>query len=777
MSSAHRFTTLPWGVREESLDLDVFGQAESVFALANGHIGWRANLEEGEPRAIGGCYLNGVYENRPLLSAESEYGSPETSETLIPVPNGQLIRLLVDDEPLDARYGVLHEHVRELDFRKGTLDRSLKWTSPAGQTVQVRSTRIVSLSHRAVAAICYEVTPIDDQARVVVQSELVADEPPPQASLDPRAGAVLTHPLNGEDQSTRKAGAVLVHKVARSGLRVGSAMDHLVEAPVEVGERVEVDEDLGRFTVTATLQPGQTLKLIKFVGYGWSARRSVSAVRAQAAAALDAALDTGWEGLLQEQRDYLDEFWATADVQVEGDALVQQAVRFGLFHVLQASARAEGRGIGAKGLTGTGYDGHAFWDSEIFVMNLLTYVQPQAVRHALGWRRNTIDQAYRRAEELGLKGAAFPWRTISGAESSGYWPASTAAFHINADIAYAAVRYVQATGDEKFAETVALPILVGTARLWRSLGHHASDGSFRIDGVTGPDEYGAIADNNVYTNLMAKRNLNSAAEYARNFPSQAAELDVDEEETAAWSDAADAMVLLYDHKLGVHPQSAGFTDHQEWDFANCKYPLMSYHPYFDLYRKRVVKQSDLVLALLTCSDEFTLEQKARDFAYYEAITVRDSSLSACIQGVLAAELGHLDLAHDYLLETALVDLRDVAHNTTDGLHLASLAGSWIALVLGFGGFRDTGGRLCFAPRLPAALTRLSFGLQVSGQRLGVDIQGSKVRYTVDSSAVRIFHHGEAVEVRPGAGVELDIPKAPVFAAPRQPIGREPGSRV
>ena len=279
-------------------------------------------------------------------------------------------------------------------------------------------------------------------------------------------------------------------------------------------------------------------------------------------------------------------------------------------------------------------------------------------------------------------------------------------------------RYLAATGDEQFERETGVPLLVETARLWRSLGHHDPAGNFRIDGVTGPDEYSAIADNNVYTNLMAQRNLRAAADVAERHPEQAAALGVDDEEQASWRDAAERMVIVYDETLGVHPQSERFTSHQVWDFSATgpeDYPLLLHVPYFELYRKQVVKQADLVLALYSCGDAFTPEQKARDFAYYEPLTVRDSSLSACIQSVVAAEVGHLDLAYDYFAEAALMDLGDLEHNTADGIHIASVAGTWIAAVAGFGGFRDHGGVLSFAPRLPG-LTDPA-GLPADGARL------------------------------------------------------------
>ena len=448
---------------------------------------------------------------------------------------------------------------------------------------------------------------------------------------------------------------------------MAAAMDHDVEVPGRVEVHTEAREDLARTTVICGLRPGQRLRIVKYLAYGWSSLRSRPALRDQAAGALSGARYTGWDGLLHTQREYLDEFWDSADVEVEGDPDSQQAVRFGLFHVLQASARAERRAIAGKGLTGTGYDGHAFWDTEGFVLPLLTYTAPHAAADALRWRASTLDMARDRAAQLDLTGAAFPWRTIRGEECSAYWPAGTAAWHVNADIAMAFERYRIVTGDETLEAECGLAVLVETARLWLSLGHHDRHGVWHIDGVTGPDEYTAVVRDNVFTNLMAAHNLRTAAEACLRHPDGADELGVTAAEMADWRDAADDAYIPFDEELGVHPQCAGFTTLREWDFsASQSYPLLLHEPYVRLYPSQVIKQADLVLAMHWQSHYFTPEQKARNVDYYERRTTRDSSLSACTQAVMCADVGHLELAHDYAHEAALIDLRDLHHNTRDG---------------------------------------------------------------------------------------------------------------
>ena len=775
------FPVEDWSIRELQLDLNKLAQAESIFALSNGHIGLRGNLDEGEPHGLPGTYLNSFYELRPLPYAEGGYAFPESGQTVINVTNGKIIRLLVDDEPFDVRYGKLLEHERELDLRAGVLRRRDRWTSPAGSTVKVTSERLVSFTQRAIVAINYEVEALDATVRVVVQSELVANEALPPQSKDPRVGAALESPLESEEHLAEGTGGILIHHTKASGLRMGAAMHHEVEGPSGMNIESGSYPDVVRVVIAGQLKPGEKLRIVKLISYGWSSLRSRPAIHDQVVAALTAAQLSGWDGLLAEQRAYLDDFWSRADVELEGDAEIQQAVRFALFQVLQAGARAEGRPIPAKGLTGPGYDGHAFWDTEIFVLPVLTLTSPHAAADALRWRHLALDKAKDNARELRLRGAAFPWRTIRGSESSGYWPAGTAAFHINADIAYAVAYYMEATGDMEFEEEVGLELLVETARLWLSLGFlNTATDQFRIDGVTGPDEYSALADNNVYTNLMVQRNLRWAAGAVQRHPEKARALGVDAEEVASWREAADKMYIPYDERLQVNPQDENFTEHQVWDFADTKpdeYPLFLHYTYFDLYRKQVCKQADLVLAMYLRSTAFTQELKARNFAYYEPLTVRDSSLSASSQAVLAAEVGQLQLAYDYLGEAALIDLHNLHHNVGDGLHMASLAGAWTALVAGFGGLRVQNGSLSFSPRLPDELGRLAFHLLFRGCRLRVEVRAKEATYRLlEGSPLKVRHHGEELLLTVDEAISRPIPPIKAGPRPTQPPGRAPAPR-
>jgi alpha,alpha-trehalose phosphorylase len=780
VGDGHHFQVEPWRIHEVGLNQAKLAVSESLLTLSNGHIGVRGNLDEGDPAGLPGTYLASFYESRPLPYAEAGYGYPESGQTVLNVTDGKLIRLLVDDEPLDLRYGEILSHERILDMRRGVLERVAEWRSPAGKKVRIRSTRLVSLTRRSLLAIDYRVEPIDEPLRVVAQSELVANEWTPPQSNDPRVTTVIENALEPVEQDADGLRALLVHRTRSSKLRLATAMDHQISTPdTHATEITARHPDWARVAASTSLNVGEQFRMVKFVAYGWSSRRSVPALRDQVSAALLSALDAGWEGIYREQVTAYEDFWSGADVELDGPVGIQQAVRFGIFHTYQAGVRTERRAIAAKGLTGTGYDGHAFWDTESFVLPLLTATAPDAAGDALRWRLSTLDLAKERASTLRLAGAAFPWRTIRGQECSAYWPAGTAAVHVNAAVAVAAARYMWWTWDEDFGRTCALPLLVETARLWMSLGYLGDDGRFHLDGVTGPDEYTALCNDNTYTNLMAAQNLRSAAGVAKRFEAS----DVSAEEIASWLDAADRIAVPYNENKQVHEQCQGFTSWETWDFERSaregEYPLLLHAPYFDLYSKQVIKQADLVLALHWCGDAFTAEEKARAFAYYEPLTVRDSSLSACTQAVMAAEVGHLDLAADYLAEAAFMDLHDLEHNAKDGLHIASLAGGWLALVAGFGGMRDSSDKLLFRPQLPPGWSRLCFAVRPRGQRLHVEIARGKVTYSLDGDdPVELVHCSgrkrEEITVHPGKPVSRRWTAVrPLTPRPAQPPGREP----
>jgi len=445
-------------------------------------------------------------------------------------------------------------------------------------------------------------------------------------------------------------------------------------------------------------------------------------------------------------------------------------VRWNLFQLAQASARADSSGIPAKGLTGSGYSGHYFWDTEIYVMPFLTYTSPLFARNALKMRERMLPAARKRARQLNEGGALFPWRTISGEEASAYYAAGTAQYHINADVTYAIAKYVRATGDADFLARGAIDMVVETARLWTTLGfwRHTEGSSFHIHGVTGPDEYTTVVNDNLFTNVMARFNLRYAAESVRvvadQFPEAYARMvdrvGFDESEIGEWERAAEAMVIPYSKAFTIHPQDAHFLDREVWDLENTpadKLPLLlHYHPLV-IYRFQVLKQADVVLALFLLADEFSDEMKRADFDYYDPLTTGDSTLSAVVQSIIAAEIGYRDLAMEYFEHSLFVDLDDLHNNASDGVHVASTGGVWSALTYGFGGMRDSGGHLTFDPRLPAAWSSLRFRLRWQGSRLLVTLTRTELTIAVQSGGdVDLSVRGEKYTAQDGAVLRVRL---------------------
>ncbi|MGH2843325.1 MAG: glycoside hydrolase family 65 protein [Solirubrobacteraceae bacterium] len=771
---------------------DFVAQTETLFATANGYLGLRGGPEEGRPAYEQGTFINGFHETWPIAYGEQAYAFATTGQTIVNVPDGKLIRLYVDDEAFDvSRVKVLH-YERALDLRAGTLDREVLWETPTGKQVRVRSRRLVSFTERHLAALSYEVTVLNARAPLALSSELVRRQQPLVSGQgDPRAAqgldeAVLVPEARAADQQRLLRGFT----TRRSRMTLACGMDHVLDTECTWSVEHEQTEDADRVVFSVEAEPGKPVRLTKFLTYHTSRTVSIPEQLDRSRRVLDRALSAGFEHLLSEQRSYLDEFWHRADVEVGGaHSQAQQSLRWGLFQLLQATARADGAGIPAKGLTGQAYDGHYFWDMEMYMIPFLIYTDPRSAQNLLLFRYHLLDAARERAREVSQKGALFPWRTINGQEASAYYAAGTAQYHINAAVAFAIRRYVEVTGDEDFLRQYGAEILVETARLWYDLGFFSArqQGRFCIHAVTGPDEYATVVDNNTYTNLMARENLRYAAEVVEGMlaaqPAAHAELayrtGLTPEEPPDWRRAADAMYIAFDEELGIHPQDDSFLERKVWDLEATPadhYPLLlHYHPLV-IYRHQVLKQTDVVFAMFLLSGDFTLEQKRRNFDYYDPLTTGDSSLSACIQSILAAELGYRDKALEYWHFALLMDLADIGGNVKDGCHVAALGGSWMAAVYGLAGMRERGGVLTFDPR--AYLERLRFALIVRGQRLEVQIQDGCITYRLQGAGLTIEHRGEPLTLSDGQAVTRSIASATgerrrAAASSRSPTSHRP----
>jgi alpha,alpha-trehalose phosphorylase len=768
----HIYPKDEWRLVEKRYAPEFLGQNETIFALGNGYLGIRGAFEEGLPVFQSGTFVNGFYESWPITYGEEAFGFAKTGQTMLNVTDSRVIKLYVDDEPFVMYKADLLEYERALNMREGTLDRTVLWETPSGKKVSIKSRRMVSLVHRHLAAILYEVTVLDAHAPVVLVSEVDSNQANQASSGDPRqakgvGGSVLRPAAHFLDDRR----IILIHDTESSGLSLGCGVEHCFECESSTQHEGEVTEDAGRIIFSADAEPGKPLQLVKYMCYHTSGTAPPDELKGRVGRTLDRAVGHGFTKLLEEQKSYLDEFWRRSDIRIEaGHERAQQFVRFNLFHLLQGSARAEGTGVPAKGLTGQAYEGHYFWDTEIYVMPFLVYTAPRLARNLLKYRYSILDKARERAREVNQKGALYPWRTINGEEASAYYAAGTAQYHINADIIYALRKYVDVTGDEEFLFQHGAEMLVETARLWADLGFYlGNDGNrFHIHGVTGPDEYNTVVNNNTFTNLMARENLWYAVEtvgkMSESDPERYAALVHDTglkaEEITAWKKAADSMFVPYDKSLGIHPQDDEFLNKEIWDFAGTPiedYPLLlNYHPLV-IYRYQVIKQADVAMAMFLLGHEFTAEQKKSNFDYYDPLTTGDSSLSACIESILAWELGYEEKALSYFRYALLMDLADVGGNVKDGVHIASMGGAWMAIVYGIAGLRDWGGSISFRPRLPEKTCLLNFRLTVRECLLEVDMKREGVTYIlVEGKELSFAHYGEKITLSQGESAHRDL---------------------
>ncbi len=782
----HLFPPDEWRIIEARYSDEFADRTETVFSLGNGFVGIRGSCEEGRPALAPGTFVNGFHETWPIVHAEGAHALARTGQTIVNVPDVTILKLYVDDEPLFLATARVHDYARVLDLRAGTLTRDLIWETDAGKHVRIRSCRIVSLAHRHVVAMTYEITMLDGAAPVAISSMVLNRQDahmsaglPETRSGDPRLATPLPRRvLNAQVAELADRRLLLGYQTTSSKMTLGVGVDHVIETACAYRDAGSADQDSSEFVVTVDALPLVPIRITKFATYQTSRSVPVPELVNRCRRTLDRTVAGGFDQIAAAQRESLERFWDRADIRLQARSNPvrhQQAIRWNLFQVAQASWRAEGAGIPAKGLTGQAYEGHYFWDTEIFVLPFLTYTQPRIARNLLRFRHSMLSRARARAAEMSQRGALFPWRTINGEEASSNFQQGTAQYHINADIAYAVMRYTQVEGSGRILSDIGAQILVETARLWEDLGFYGTDERFHIHGVTGPDEYTTVVNDNTYTNLMARLNLSFAAATVRrlreerpaDYEALAHEVGLEAGEADSWERAAAAMHVPFDEVRGIHPQDDTFLNREVWDLDATpreKFPLLlHYHPLV-IYRHQVLKQSDIVLAMFLLGNEFSAAQKRTNFEYYDRLTTGDSSLSACVQCIIAAEIGKHRKALEYFEYALLMDLANVAGNASDGVHIASAAGVWSSLVFGFGGVRDFAGQLSFAPRLPPAWTELAFSLRFRERQIRVQLTSDEERYVIDEGApLEVIIRGEPYLLSLGTAVVIKL--APPLPGP------------
>ncbi|SHF16122.1 alpha,alpha-trehalose phosphorylase [Thermoanaerobacter uzonensis DSM 18761] len=737
-----------WVIRETQFSIDTNYRNETIFALANGYIGIRGTFEEGysgpKNTSFNGTYINGFYEIHDIVYPEGGYGFAKIGQTMLNVADSKIIKLYVDGEQFDLLKGKILFYERVLDMKKGFVERKVKWESPTGKVLEVKIKRIVSLNRQHLAAISFTVEPVNFSGKIRFISAIDGNVSNINDSKDVRVGSNLKGKvLKTIDKGVEDLKGWIVQKTQKSNFSYVCAIDNALVGDSKYEVSNSLEEDGVKVIVDLEAEKGTSYTLNKFISYYTSKDFDEYKLVALALEEIEKAKNDGFETIEKEQEEFLNSFWEDADVIIEGDKALQQGIRFNEFHLLQSVGRDGKTNIAAKGLTGEGYEGHYFWDSDIYIMPFFLYTKPEIAKALVMYRYNLLDAARSRAKELGHKGALYPWRTIDGPECSAYFPAGTAQYHINADIVYALKRYVEATNDLDFLYDYGCEILFETARFWENLGAYIplKGNKFCINCVTGPDEYTALVDNNAYTNYMAKMNLEYAYNIANKMKKEVPEkyqkitskLNLKDQEINAWKKAADNMYLPYSNELDIIPQDDSFLYKERItvdQIPQDQFPLLLHWHYLNIYRYQICKQPDVLLLMFLQREKFTKDELKKNYDYYEPITTHDSSLSPAIFSILANEIGYTDKAYKYFMMTARMDLDDYNDNVKDGIHAASMAGTWSAVVNGFGGMRVYTNELHFEPRLPKEWNLLSFNVRYKGRKINIKLTKESVVFAL-----------------------------------------------
>ncbi len=708
---------------------------ETLFTLANGYLGLRGDVEEAEGSYHKGTYINGFYDSEPIKYGENAFGYAENHETILNLPDPKRIELDVGTLPFSLNRGVVNATSRTLNYRTGILTRTVDWTSAQGDRIKITTERMVSFTDKHCALITYTVEAVNRDIPIRITSFLDIGVRNRSSKDDPRVGSKFTsNPLLITNHSVEGEALNFSAKTRNSGLTIFGSVFHSTSK--EATKVTPSERDLA-LSYSFFLVKGESVTLSKFIAY--TTEDDSAPFRARRCA------QEGFASYAQEQEAFLDEFWKVGRILIEGDESSEQALQLNIFHLLQSCGRDGSSSMAAKGLTGEGYEGHYFWDTEAYALPMFCYLKPDIAASLLDYRYSILPKARERAKTMSLRGALFPWRTISGRECSAYYPAGTAQYHIDADILYAVEKYLAATG--KKAPPSYVEMAIESARMWLSLGCYI-EGEFCINEVTGPDEYTACVNNNAYTNLMAQNNLLFAITLVESYKKEGKDLPLvlEDGELASWKEAHEKMRIPFDKSLGIYAQDDSFLKKADWPFATTpkeKYPLLlHYHPLV-IYRHKVLKQPDLVLAQFFLSGLFTKAERIRSFMFYEPYTTGDSSLSHCIQSIMASDSFQSLKAWTYFKKTVRLDIDDIQGNSSDGIHTASMAGSWMAIVYGFAGFRDWKGTFSFDPKLPSAWRALTFCLTLHTSVLRVELRKDEVTYALMTGApIPLVHRNE-----------------------------------
>jgi len=713
---------------------------ESLFTMGNGFLGLRGNFPLISRSAEKGTFINGFYESGPITYGEKAFGFADNWQTIVPLPEGKSVLFEADGDLLSVDEDSTGALFRILNLKESSTRWSFILKDSSGREYKGQVDIVIPFSYRASVRFRWKISIPEGIDTFGVISSIRAEKNSLSETDDPRLPGHFKGSTLSYSTFSLKEKTVLSLKAKGSGLTALTAMDNRLSGMSKTEGKIEYSHQEIREVLTGF--PGREVILDKTVSYDYGKSEDSESLENALIEELLSVSSKTTEELLDTQRVFMEKFWERSDILISGDEEAQLSLRYNLFQLLQSTGRDSRRSIAAKGLSGSGYEGHYFWDAETYVLPFFIHTNPSIARSMLKYRISIIPIAEERARKLSHKGLLFPWRTIGGEECSAYYPAGTAQYHINSDIALGLAKYLDVTGDLTLLEEGGDDILAGTARFWCDLGTYVKGKGICFHGVTGPDEYTALVDNNYYTNLSARENLKAAARFL--------EGRIDEEERLYWLKTARNIYLP--EEGDITPQDDSFLEKEKWDFENTSpssYPLLlHYHP-LSIYRKQVLKQADVIMAQTLFPSELTTDQMKRNFDYYEQLTTRDSSLSACAQGICAYHLGYGDLAWEYFLETLHTDRKDLHGNVSHGLHTAAMGGSYLIVLKGFLGFESGDHFYFFKPELPEQLEKIQANIRLGRSLIGVTLRRKSVTYKSIEGDSEFFHFNTKVNLQDG----------------------------
>ena len=752
----------PWSIIEEGFEKDRVKSSESLFSIGNGAMGQRANFEEDySGSTFQGSYIGGIYYPDKTRVGWWKNGYPEYFAKVINAPSWIGIKVTINGESLDLNTcREVTNFRRELNMKEGWLGRSFKATLANGTEVEVTSKRFLSLDMDEVGAIKYEVTPLNKEATINYESYLDSGITNEDTNWDDQFWNTLT--VTEEDNN-----AFIVAHTMKTFFYVCTAMTNKLTVDgrdISLSRRTHQSEHYIGHIFETDIKEGETFAIHKFAGYVTSFNHDKENLLSAAASVLNKANDHGYEAMLKDQKQAWADIWAMADITIEGDVKAQQGIRFNIMQLNQTYIGKDERlNIGPKGFTGEKYGGSTYWDTEAYCIPFYMATKDQQVaRNLLTYRYNQLDKAIENAQKLGFKdGAAlYPMVTMNGEECHNEWEITFEEIHRNGAMIFAIYNYVRYTGDYSYIPEKGLEVIIGVARFWKQRATYSEQKrKYVILGVTGPNEYENNVNNNFYTNYLAQWCLEYAAEQcsqvADEFNSDYKRITektaLKSEELDSWKEISEKMYFPFSEEKDIYLQQDGFLDKElvtVADLDKAERPINQKWSWDRILRSPYIKQADTLQGFYFFGDKFSHEELEKHYNFYEPFTVHESSLSPCVHSILAAKLDRMDQAYTFYLRTSRLDLDDYNKEVHEGLHITSMAGTWMSVVEGFGGMVMQDGKLSFSPKMPDAWESFSFKINFRNQILKVAISKDEFNFSLDQGDdLDILVNGKEVTVK------------------------------